>query len=227
MFINEGLRQNDLEHLVSNYISIDEYSSKLDDDNITIAIYVNQLDVANELKDLIEKTYFIEIRDIEISETMTIDNKYILFIEFDRDELFPKVILDILDTIYYATNNKKWFFKTIGLEEHVEVTEENIIEHIRLTKLEDGENVETKDSEEVKESFEPIYIDDNGWKRQYIPQGYISQEKMNRLINESETINERDDYELYLLESTFYGSEIITTDKNIFVINGDKILMLK
>ena len=227
MFINEGLRQNDLEHLVSNYISIDEYSSKLDDDNITIAIYVNQLDVANELKDLIEKTYFIEIRDIEISETMTIDNKYILFIEFDRDELFPKVLLDILDTIYYATNNKKWFFKTIGLEEHIEVTEENIIEHIRLTKLEDGENNESEDSQEVKESFEPIYIDDNGWKRQYIPQGYISQEKMNRLINESETINERDDYELYLLESTFYGSEIITTDKNIFVINGDKILMLK
>lgn len=227
MFINEGLRQNDLEHLVSNYISIDEYSSKLDDDNITIAIYVNQLDVANELKDLIEKTYFIEIRDIEISETMTIDNKYILFIEFDRDELFPKVLLDILDTIYYATNNKKWFFKTFGLEEHIEVTEENIIEHIRLTKLEDGENNESEDSQEVKESYEPIYIDDNGWKRQYIPQGYISQEKMNHLINESETINERDDYELYLLESTFYGSEIITTDKNVFVINGDKILMLK
>ena len=227
MFINESLKQNDLEHLVSNYISIDEYSSKLDDDNITIAIYVNQLDVANELKDLIEKTYFIEIRDIEISETMTIDNKYILFIEFDRDELFPKVLLDILDTIYYATNNKKWFFKTIGLEEHIEVTEENIIEHIRLTKLEDGENNESEDSQEVKESYEPIYIDDNGWKRQYIPQGYISQEKMNHLINESETINERDDYELYLLESTFYGSEIITTDKNVFVINGDKILMLK
>lgn len=227
MFINEGLRQNDLEHLVSNYISIDEYSSKLDDDNITIAIYVNQLDVANELKDLIEKTYFIEIRDIEISETMTIDNKYILFIEFDRDELFPKVLLDILDTIYYATNNKKWFFKTIGLEEHIDVSEENIIEHIRLTKLEDGENNESEDSQEVKESYEPIYIDDNGWKRQYIPQGYISQEKMNHLINESETINERDDYELYLLESTFYGSEIITTDKNVFVINGDKILMLK
>ncbi len=227
MFINEGLRQNDLEHLVSNYISIDEYSSKLDDDNITIAIYVNQLDVANELKDLIEKTYFIEIRDIEISETMTIDNKYILFIEFDRDELFPKVLLDILDTIYYATNNKKWFFKTIGLEEHIEVTEENIIEHIRLTKLEDGENNESEDSQEVKESYEPIYIDDNGWKRQYMPQGYISQEKMNHLINESETINERDDYELYLLESTFYGSEIITTDKNVFVITGDKILMLK
>ena len=227
MFINEGLRQNDLEHLVSNYISIDEYSSKLDDDNITIAIYVNQLDVANELKELIEKTYFIEIRDIEISETMTIDNKYILFIEFDRDELFPKVLLDILDTIYYATNNKKWFFKTIGLEEHIEVTEENIIEHIRLTKLEDGENNESEDSQEVKESYEPIYIDDNGWKRQYMPQGYISQEKMNHLINESETINERDDYELYLLESTFYGSEIITTDKNVFVITGDKILMLK
>ena len=33
--ITEGLRINDLQYLVSNYVSIDQYTSKLDDDNIT------------------------------------------------------------------------------------------------------------------------------------------------------------------------------------------------
>ena len=40
MNLNEGLRINDLKYLVSNYISIDQYTSKLDDDNITVAFFV-------------------------------------------------------------------------------------------------------------------------------------------------------------------------------------------
>lgn len=224
MMITEGLRQNDLEYLVSNYISIDQYTSKIDDDNITIAFFVNEFDGVNELKDLIEKVYFTEIRDIEISETMTSDNKYILFVEFERNILFPKILIDILETVTFATNNKKWFFKTINSEDNIEVNEDNINEHIRLSKLEEVDKIKEK---EVKESYEPIYIDDNGWQRQYIPQGYISEEKLNKLLEQSQYINDRDSIEMKLLETTFYGSEIITTDKNVFVINGEKILMLK
>ena len=70
----------DLKYLVSNYISIDQYTSKLDDDNITVAFFCNEKEVAEDLRDFIEKIYYIEIRDIEISDSLTEDNKYILFL---------------------------------------------------------------------------------------------------------------------------------------------------
>ena len=79
MIVNEGLRIKDLQYLVSNYVSIDQYTSKLDDDNITIAFFCNEKEVAEDLRDFIEKIYYIEIRDIEISDSLTDDNKFILF----------------------------------------------------------------------------------------------------------------------------------------------------
>ena len=68
MKLYEDLRENDLANLISSYISIDEYTSKIDEDNITVALFVNELDAAEELEDFIEKYYYIEIRDIEISD---------------------------------------------------------------------------------------------------------------------------------------------------------------
>ena len=46
--LNENLRRNDLEYLVSPYISIDQYTSKIKPDNITVAFFCNQLDVATD-----------------------------------------------------------------------------------------------------------------------------------------------------------------------------------
>ena len=86
MKLNENLRQNDLKYCISNFISVDEYVSKIDNDNITVAFFCNDDEIASELKDFIEKAFFIEIRDIEIADTITEDNKYILFVEFKRKE---------------------------------------------------------------------------------------------------------------------------------------------
>ena len=46
MKLYEDLRENDLANLISSYISIDEYTSKIDEDNITVALFVNELDAA-------------------------------------------------------------------------------------------------------------------------------------------------------------------------------------
>ena len=108
MIINEDVKMNDLEHLVSNYISVDQYTSKVDEDNITVAFFVNERDAMEELKDVIEKMYFIELRDIEMSESLTSDNKYLLFVELERNVSFPKILMDMIDTVNFVTNNKKW-----------------------------------------------------------------------------------------------------------------------
>lgn len=226
MIINEDVKMNDLEHLVSNYISVDQYTSKVDEDNITVAFFVNERDAMEELKDVIEKMYFIELRDIEMSESLTSDNKYLLFVELERNVSFPKILMDMIDTVNFVTNNKKWKFITFGNKEYIDLTTENIKKYVRLTKLRD--NVVEDEEESLEESYLPseIKINDGGWDRLYLPEGYIDEDAMNKIISESETLNDRDPYELELLETTFPGSEIITTDKNVFVITGDKILML-
>lgn len=232
--ITEGLRINDLQYLVSNYVSIDQYTSKLDDDNITVAFFCNEKEVAEDLRDFIEKIYYIEIRDIEISDSLTDDNKFILFVEFERNINFPKMLLDMVDSINHLTSNKDWKFKTFGMQDKDDLTLENLKANVRLSKYRDAVNEEEtlkdmkeeKKEEEVKESFEPFIINDRGWKRQYIPERFISQEELDNFILESDTLNSRDSRELYLIECSYPEYEVLTTDTNVFLIKDGKILML-
>lgn len=238
MIIKEGLRQNDLKYLVSNYISVDQYTSKLDDDNITVAFFCNEKEVAEDLKDFIEKIYYIEIKDIEISDSLTDDNKFILFVEFERNINFPKMIMDIIDSINKVTGNDNWKFKTFDMNDKADLSLDNLNEYVRLSKLRNGgeiidksdekkeEKSKDKKDKKVEESFKPIVINDRGWKRTYFVKGYVSQNEMEKMIAESNTINSRDNSELYLLENMYPNCQIISTDTNVFVVNGSKILML-
>jgi len=213
--LTENLRVGDLKYCVSNFISVDEYVSKIDDDNITIAFFCNDRDVADELKDFVEKSFFMEIKDIEIADTITEDNKYILFVEFERKISFPKILLNVLKDISFLTNEKKWFFTTINHHEQLPCDEENIKKYVRLTKL--------RDTPEVKESFE---INNGINKLSLINEGYVSEKVMNHYIKESSSINDLDDNIMKLLEYTYPNKEIITTDSKIFIIGDNKILML-
>jgi hypothetical protein len=147
--------------------------------------------------------------------------------------------MNIIGTVNNVTNNENWVFKAFGMKEKMPLTLDNLKDHIRLSKLRDAEKIQNNEEnteeaskeapkeENVKESFEPVYINDNGWKRKYIPQGYVSQETMEKYINESATINSRDSMELYLLEATYPDREVIVTDSKIFLIGSDNILMME
>lgn len=239
MIVTEGLRPNDLKYLVSNYISVDQYTSKLDDDNITVAFFCNEKEVAEDLRDYIEKIYYIEIRDIEISDSLTEDNKYILFVEFERNITFPKLLMDMIDSINNVTGNSNWKFKTFGMNDKADLSLNNLNEFVRLTKLRNAVDTDKKvlsnenkeknnDKKEMKkESFIPFIINNHGWKRQYIPERYINEEELNSYISESTTINSKDDSEIYLIENAFPDYQVITTDTNVFLIKKNKILMLR
>lgn len=229
MKLCEDLREKDLVNLISSYVSVDEYTSKIDEDNITVAFFVNELDAAEELEDFIEKFYYIEIRDIEISDSLTDDNKYIIFVELERNDSFPKIFLDMIDTINYVADNKDWNFSTYQMNKPVELSLTNIRKYVRLSKLRDTANVEEKENnqEEVQESYQPFLVNDNGWIRKYTPKRYITEDELEKIIESSETLNSRDDGEVSLLENAFPGYEVITTDKNVFLIKHNKILMME
>lgn len=229
MKLCEDLREKDLANLISSYVSVDEYTSKIVEDNITVAFFVNELDAAEELEDFIEKFYYIEIRDIEISDSLTDDNKYIIFVELERNDSFPKIFLDMIDTINYVADNKDWNFSTYQMNKPVELSLANIRKYVRLSKLRDTANVEEKENnrEEVQESYQPFLVNDNGWIRKYTPKRYITEDELEKIIESSETLNSRDDGEVSLLENAFPGYEVITTDKNVFLIKHNKILMME
>lgn len=228
MIIMEDLRMGDLQYLVSNEISIDQYTSKIDDDNITVAFYVNEMDAAEELKDFIEKYYFMEIRDIEISDSMTENNQYILFVEFERNEVFVDTIIDMVDSLQKITNQKDWYFISFDKKKG-KLTSDNLKKSIRLSKLRETNNSqqELNDKSSVSETLNPIVINKDGYNITFNPIKYISKKELEKYIAESSTINKRNDYDITLLENMYPMYEILTTDNNIFLISDDSILMME
>lgn len=218
MELSENLKPKDLKYLVDTYVSIDQYTSKLDSDNITIAFYCNEKEAADDLSDFIEKMYFTEIRDIEISDTLTKDNQYIVYIEFERNDMFPKTVIDIVDSVSYLTDNKDWTFETIDVEGSYELNEDNIRKYVRLEKYIESAG---KKEEKVKESVQ--YSKDN-LTRTYLDEGYISEEDFNKYIDKCENLNENT-LDKEIVEYNLPGNEVITADNKIFII-GDKIEMI-
>lgn len=221
--LDETLRQNDLEHLVSPYVSVDQYTSKISEDNITIAFFCSEREVAADLSDFLEKMYFVEIRDIEISDSLTEDNKYILYVEFDRNQQFPKILIDVLDSINLLINKKveDWDFVSFNMDKKMQVSIENLKKNVRLSPLTVDVKIKHKDDIK-KESVE--YRKDN-IKRTYIDEGYVSTKEFEKVLEESEFDNGIN-LEREVLEYNFPTSEIFTTDTHAYIVTNGKIKKL-
>ena len=225
--LEEGLHTGDMEYMISPYVSVDEYTSKVDQDDITIALFCGEKAVCDDLREFIEKMYYLEIRDIEVSDSLTEDNKYIIFIELKRDEQFPKILVDILDSIGFLIKKqvKEWKFITLNMNQKQPVSVENIMKYVRLQPM--GEDIKLKDIKEEpkEEKKESVEYSKDGITRRYIDEGYITEDEMNKIIEESETLDENT-LDMEVLEYNIPEAQIFTTDSNVFVVTGDKIKKL-
>lgn len=132
-YVNEGARAGDLEYLVSQFVSIDQYSTKIASDNIVVSFFVKDKEPAHDLEEFISKNYFDAIVDIEISQSKTINGDYQIFIEFKRTPAFPARLMNVLNGVQLLSNNDKWVFKTLNLKDTKDLTEANIKKYVRLT----------------------------------------------------------------------------------------------
>src|ERR1700748_2916530 len=96
MELIEGLRENDLEGLVLPVISIDQFESKIDDDAIVVAFYVEYRDPAIDLNRFIQKSA-VDILDTEVSPAPTEDGYFVVFVELMRDDKFMKKMSVIME----------------------------------------------------------------------------------------------------------------------------------
>lgn len=134
--ITEGFKVGDLEDVVKPRISIDEYSSKIDDDAIVVALYLgtgsNQ--PAKDLEEFIE-TGKNGVLDAEVSPGPDEDSNYVLFVEYERNEDFPKNLEKLLYSLRSLTLVEDWTYSFYGnIDEDKDFNIENISKDIRLRK---------------------------------------------------------------------------------------------
>lgn len=103
----EGLEQGDLKRLVHSELHIDEFKSKLGDDQdmVVISFKVAGKEPAQDLVNFIEKGYDWVV-DADVSSGEMDDGDYIVFIEGDRDEKIAERIIEMMGDIMNATEQE-------------------------------------------------------------------------------------------------------------------------
>lgn len=127
----EGLRQGDLEDLVLPLISVDEYESKIDKDAIVIGFYVSDQDASIDLNRFIQKSS-IEILDSEISPAPDQQGYFMVFVEMLTNSRTIENIIAISDMVASLINTERWDVQLRGHDDLIELTEENLKEHLDL-----------------------------------------------------------------------------------------------
>ena len=143
--LNEGLEFKALEEMVKPTLHIDEFSSKMgDDDDIAVAsFYVTDDQAARDLVSWFEKGYdFILDADKSPGEIDT--NKYLVYVEMKRRTSLPENLATLLDDLSTLTEHEGsgWMVSYDGKD--FEFSEEAVKKHVPLSpktyrSMKDGE----------------------------------------------------------------------------------------
>ena len=101
--LNEGIQNNDLNSLITDTISIDQFKSKIgsDENVVVVAFEVMDKDPAKDLSMFLETGH--DFLDVDISQGPNKNGKYNVFVELDRDS---KLFFNI-EKILKLSGNKK------------------------------------------------------------------------------------------------------------------------
>lgn len=104
--LREGLEVGDLARLVHSEMHVDEYKSKMgnDEDMVVVSFKVGGKDPAMDLVNFIEKGYDWVV-DADTSAGEMDDGDYIVFVEMERTPRVPDQIIEMLDDMVHLTEN--------------------------------------------------------------------------------------------------------------------------
>lgn len=150
--INEGLRQGDLQDVVSPVISIDEYKSKIlnDDDSIVVVFRADTQEVAYDLSSFIEKSPF-DFIDTEVSEAPDTDGMFLIFAEIKRDKKFFQKMKLLINALKKLSFTEEWKFTALKMTSERPLTVKELQNTIRVEELEKLPPVE-----ELNEELSPL-----------------------------------------------------------------------
>lgn len=116
---NEGLEHDDLARLVSEKITIDEYKSKIGDDEeiVVITFTVDGKEPAQDLVNFLEKSYDWII-DADASSGELDSGEYLVFIEADRQPTIIENILTMLADLENLTDIQQQDWQIVYMKPH-------------------------------------------------------------------------------------------------------------
>ena len=165
--LTEGLRSNDLEGLILDKFTIDQYKSKMgnDEDIIVLAFKVKDKYPCIDAMEFIEKNYE-SILDADMSTGEESDGKYSLFVEFERNSKFPEQLDKLLKGLERLCNCSDWRFKYFKDTETHQYTKDAIKQFVPLTPEEYQDRVKEQKMDDVSEilnqgTTEVIDVDEN------------------------------------------------------------------
>lgn len=127
----EGLQEHDLDDLVLPLLSIDEFESKIDDDALVVAFYVQDQEPASDLNHFIQKGS-VRFLDTDVSPAPDENGYFLVFVEFVRQPRAASDIISLVESMTNLTNVEEWSFKPYHHNKVLPLTEENIKKTIDL-----------------------------------------------------------------------------------------------
>jgi len=134
--LTEGLESLDLENLVSAEVTIDEYKSKMGDDESTVVLTFKVASKlpAEDLMSFIEKSYDW-IMDADVSSGELDDGSYLVFVEFERNSQIPKNLINMFTDLVNLTGIEleSWTLTYHKPNARIKLSQEAIAELIPLS----------------------------------------------------------------------------------------------
>jgi len=125
--LSEGLRKNDLNDIIKNIISIDEYIGKISDKSIVIAFFSIDKEVCKDIKDYLLKTPDLEVLDIDYEDRPNSDDLYTIYIDLPRNkDKFYENFLVLIREMSKISNIKNWYMKIYGKKLLHRLTDKNL-----------------------------------------------------------------------------------------------------
>lgn len=138
--LSEGMRQGDLEDLVLPLLSLDEFVSKIDDDAVVIAFFVNERGAADDLNRFLQRSP-IDILDTEVSPAPDSHGYFMVFVELLNNTKLADNIEGLLEEVASLTAIETWKMKVRGSSDLVPFSAETV-----------RKAVPAPDKDEVRES---------------------------------------------------------------------------
>lgn len=224
--LNEkSLRPGVLRDLIHPIISIDEFTPKINPNNIVIQFQVlDNYDAAYDLSSFLERSPE-GIIDTEASETPNIDGRYNVFVEMERTTDFPDKLVRILSDLENLSPNTDWKLQLYKVNDPIDVDVKKITKDMILST-----------PEEITEFFDNapvnVILDEN--RKTTIKTIYgetLVYDKISNIMNESQAKDflkdnfKLDNTSLSMSLSTNYT--VLRIDEGFIVGNGDKFVILK
>jgi hypothetical protein len=161
MMINESLKALDLRNFVKKVIEIDNFKSKIGDDQdiVTLSFTVDHEDPAKDLENFIEMGFDF-VLDADVSPGELDDGTYRVYVELERNRHVVEQIREILDGVEQITGIDNFRFRYFKNFKSEEATEENLEAAIPLDKNAYDAATERSKLDNFQEFFVNSYADE-------------------------------------------------------------------